>query len=85
MTTRENALRVSEMLGKSPGRVVLLTSDFHMYRAYRTFRKCGLDVTARPFPDAGKQANTLAMRWPVFIGLLQETAKIIGYRARGWI
>lgn len=85
LTTRENALFVSEMLGPSPGRVVLLTSDFHMYRAYRAFRKCGLDVLPRPLPDAGKNANSLAMRWPVFLGLVQETVKIAGYRFRGWI
>jgi uncharacterized SAM-binding protein YcdF (DUF218 family) len=85
LTTRENALFVSEMLGPSPGRVVLLTSDFHMYRAYRAFRKCGLNVQPRPFPDAGKNANSLAMRWPVFLGLVQETVKIAGYRFRGWI
>lgn len=85
LSTRENALFVSEMLGRSPGRVVLLTSDFHMFRAYRAFRKCGLDVLPRPFPDAGKNANSPAMRWPVFLGLLQETVKIVGYRIRGWI
>ena len=85
LSTRENALFVSEMLGRSPGRVVLLTSDFHMFRAYRAFRKCGLDVLPRPFPDAGKNANSPAMRWPVFLGLLQETVKIVGYRVRGWI
>lgn len=85
LTTRENAQFVSEMLGPSPGRVVLLTSDFHMFRAYRAFRKCGLDVMPRPFPDAGKNANSLAMRWPVFLGLLEETAKIADYRFRGWI
>jgi uncharacterized SAM-binding protein YcdF (DUF218 family) len=85
LSTRENALFVSAMLGPSPGRVVLLTSDFHMYRAYRAFRKCGLDVAPRPFPDAGKNANSPAMRWPVFVGLLEETVKIGGYRLRGWI
>jgi uncharacterized SAM-binding protein YcdF (DUF218 family) len=85
LSTRENALFVSEMLGKSPGRVVLLTSDFHMFRAYRAFRKCGLDVLPRPFPDAGKNVNTLTMRWPVFVGLVEETVKIAAYRARGWI
>jgi uncharacterized SAM-binding protein YcdF (DUF218 family) len=85
LSTRENAQFVSEMLGRSPGRVVLLTSDYHMFRAYRAFRKYGLDVLPRPFPDAGKNANSLPMRWPVFVGLLEETIKIAGYRVRGWI
>ena len=85
MSTRENALFVSRMLGPSPGRVVLLTSDFHMYRAYRAFLKCGLRVVPRPFPDAGKNAHSLPMRWPVFIELVEETVKILGYRFKGWI
>lgn len=83
MTTRENALFVAEMLGPAPGRLVLMTSDFHMYRAWRTFRKCGLNVESRPVPDAGKRIDALAMRWPVFVELIEETAKIIGYRAKG--
>lgn len=85
MSTRENALFVSRMLGPSPGRVVLLTSDFHMYRAYRAFLKAGLRVEPRPFPDAGKNANSLPMRWPVFIELVEETVKIADYRFKDWI
>ena len=84
-TTRENALNVTAMLAGTSGRKVLLTSDYHMYRAYRTFRKAGLEVEPLPFPDAGKRGSFWQGRWPVFLDLAIESAKIVYYRARGWI
>jgi hypothetical protein len=45
----------------------------------------GLDISPRPIPDAGKQAATLAERWPVFLRLGEETTKVLYYKARGWI
>ena len=83
--THENALYVKELLTGVPGRKVLLTSDYHMFRAYRAFRKAGLDVQPRPFPDAGKRASTWAGRWPAFLELAEETVKIAYYYLRGWI
>ena len=64
---------------------MLLTSDFHMYRAQRTFKKAGLDVLPRPFPDVRKRATSLLGRWEAFLDLTYETAKIVGYYVRGWI
>jgi uncharacterized SAM-binding protein YcdF (DUF218 family) len=84
-STRENALFVTKMLADTPGRKVLLTSDYHMFRAYRAFRKAGLDVELRPFPDAGKRVQRWERRWPVFLGLVLETGKVGYYWARGWI
>ena len=84
-TTRENALYTAELLRGVPGRKLLLTSDYHMYRAIRSFRKAGLDVASLPFPDVRKRVNSWLGRWPAFIDLVQETAKIGYYRARGWI
>lgn len=83
--THENALYVKELLTGVPGRKVLLTSDYHMFRAYRAFRKAGLDVQPRPFPDAGKRASTWPGRWPAFLELTEETVKIAYYYLRGWI
>jgi uncharacterized SAM-binding protein YcdF (DUF218 family) len=83
--TRENALHVQRLLAGVPGRKVLLTSDYHMFRARRTFEKAGLKVGLRPFPDALKSANFLSSRWPAFLTLSEETAKIAYYWARGWI
>ena len=84
-STRENAVFVGRMLADTPGKKVLLTSDYHMFRAYRAFRKAGLSVEPRPFPDAGKRVQRWDRRWGVFVGLALETGKVGYYRVRGWI
>ena len=84
-STRENAVYTAEMLKSEPGSKVLLTSDYHIYRASRAFRKAGLQVKLRPCPDILKRASAWENRWPVFLDLLAETAKILYYRLRGWI
>jgi uncharacterized SAM-binding protein YcdF (DUF218 family) len=83
-TTREQAVFVAEMLRNTPGRKILLTSDYHSGRASRAFRKAGLDVIASPFPDARKRSMTLSQRWSVFLDLTTETSKVIWYRLHGW-
>ena len=90
VSTHESALRVAALLRREPDRyrnrrLVLLTSDYHMFRASRAFKKAGLDVRPRPFPDAGKRASTWAGRWPAFLDLAEETTKIVYYYLRGWI
>lgn len=45
-TTRENASFTSSLAGDKP--VALVTSAFHMPRAYATFRRAGVDVDAYP-------------------------------------
>jgi uncharacterized SAM-binding protein YcdF (DUF218 family) len=84
-STRENALLTRPLLDRMPGRKVLLTSDFHMYRAQRAFKKAGLDVLPRPFPDVRKRAQSPLGRWEAFLDLANETAKIAYYYLRGWI
>jgi uncharacterized SAM-binding protein YcdF (DUF218 family) len=84
-STRENALYTNALLAGLPGRKVLLTSDYHMFRAHRAFTKAGLDVLPRPYPDAGKRAVRWSGRWPAFLDLVGETVKIGYYYARGWI
>ncbi|HLK17566.1 MAG TPA: YdcF family protein [Bryobacteraceae bacterium] len=84
-STHENALRSKALLDKLPGRKVLLTSDYHMFRAVRVFHKAGIDIAPRPLPDAAKRINSWPYRWPVFWGLCLETTKIVYYYARGWI
>jgi uncharacterized SAM-binding protein YcdF (DUF218 family) len=84
-TTRENAVSTAALLAKSGGRKVLLTSDYHMYRAYRAFQKAGLDVVPVPFPDAIKRGSFWQGRWPAFLDLVVESGKILYYRVRGWI
>ena len=85
MSTHESALNVARMLAQTPGRKVLLTSDYHAYRAVRALRKAGLVVTPRPIPDAIKRAGSWNLRWGVFQDLIIETSKIGYYWGRGWI
>ena len=84
-STRENALRTAELLRGESGQCVLLTSDFHMYRAYRCFRRVGLEVTAVPIPDALKRSTRWYSRWTAFVDLSVETVKVIDYWWRGWL
>src|SRR5262249_39125170 len=43
-TTRESAVNVKAALENETGSKVLLTSDYHMFRARRAFRRAGLAV-----------------------------------------
>ena len=84
-STRENALFAKEILANIPGRKVLLTSDYHITRATRAFRKAGLDVLPRPIPDVVKRSGRFRTRWPAFLDIIQEQAKTAYYFSRGWL
>jgi uncharacterized SAM-binding protein YcdF (DUF218 family) len=88
--THESAVYLADLIRRTERasvkrRIVLLSSDYHMYRAWRVFRKAGLDTLPRPLPDAGKRASAWWERWTVFIDLVKETAKIGYYWARDWM
>jgi len=84
ISTHENALHVFEALRNTPGRKVLLTSDYHTFRAWRAFRKAGLDVIPSSAPDIYKRVGFLRERWSAFIDLCVETGKVVYYKIRGW-
>ncbi len=85
VSTVENA-RAAIRLGGSPaGKTVLLTSDFHTWRAYRVFRQAGLEVDTCPVPDIGKRVGHWPSRAALAIELATETAKIGWYRWKGWL
>ena len=84
-STRENALFTAALARQLPAPYVLLTSDYHMWRAHLAFQKAGLTVQPRPFPDALKRMNQWSARWSIFVELLVESAKIAYYWARGWV
>src|SRR5581483_12012566 len=84
-TTRENAIDTARLLQGIPGSRVLLTSDFHMYRAERLFRRAGVHVTPYPAPDVMKLSEHWNGRISGFQTMSIETAKILYYRIRGWI
>jgi uncharacterized SAM-binding protein YcdF (DUF218 family) len=83
--TRENALFTKPIASQLAGKKILMTSDFHMFRAYRVFRKAGIDVEPRPFPDVRKRGAKWQGRVPAFFDLISETVKIGYYWVRGWI
>jgi uncharacterized SAM-binding protein YcdF (DUF218 family) len=85
VSTHENALFAAAMLRGDPGRKMLLTSDFHMFRAINAFRRAGLQVEALPIPDVRKYSQGIQYRWPIAVDLAQETLKILYYRWKGWI
>ena len=68
-STRENGIETAKILSGLPGTKVLLTSDFHMYRAHRVFSKLGVQVVPMPVPDAmnqlppGKAAIPRSRNW----------------------
>jgi uncharacterized SAM-binding protein YcdF (DUF218 family) len=84
-STRENAIFTQPILSGGAAPPVLMTSDYHMFRARRVFEKLGGVVQPRPIPDALKRATNWQGRWPVFVDLVSETIKIFYYAARGWI
>jgi uncharacterized SAM-binding protein YcdF (DUF218 family) len=84
-STRENGVNVSRLIQGMPGEKVLLTSDFHMYRAVRVFRKLGMDVTPMPVPDVLKVTQRWNGRFPGFETMMIESAKIVDYKLHGWI
>lgn len=85
MSTRENAIAAAHLTEGMPGKKVLLTSDFHMYRAERVFRKAGIDVTPMPVPDVLRDAEHWDGRFPAFQTMAIESTKIVYYRLHGWI
>jgi len=84
-STRENALYTKKLLGNESRQMALVTSDYHMFRASRCFRKVGLNVLTLPNPDVTMRAKHWWGRWPAFLDLVQESAKITYYFLRGWI
>jgi uncharacterized SAM-binding protein YcdF (DUF218 family) len=84
-STRENALFLKSTLDAMPGTKVLLTSDYHEYRAQRVFEKIGIETVRRPVPDGMKRGVSYSGRPSAFILELQESFKIVYYRVHGWI
>jgi uncharacterized SAM-binding protein YcdF (DUF218 family) len=84
-TTRENAEFAKPLLAGLEGPYVLLTSDYHMYRASRCFQSEGIKVETIPAPDISKRAIHVGERWDCFRNLTNELIAIVGYQARGWI
>ena len=84
-STRENAVFTAAIARNIPGPYILMTSDIHMWRALRAFRKAGIDAQPRPAPDAFKRGNDPRDRWRVFLDISTECVRIVYYRWKGWV
>ena len=84
-STRENAIETAKLIQDMPGKKVLLTSDFHMVRAVRVFRKLGIEVTPMPVPDVLRETEHWDGRFPAFETMVVESVKIVYYGLRGWL
>jgi uncharacterized SAM-binding protein YcdF (DUF218 family) len=74
-TTRENALRCAELMGRHQlVRALVVTQAYHRLRAVAAFRRVG--VTAEGYRFDGRFTTKQAMR---------ELVALAVYRARGWI
>lgn len=87
--TFENAQQAARLLPREyvgTGRpVVLVTSDFHMYRARRAFARAGITAEPLPFPDIGKRWSQPSHRPDCSFTVFMELVKIAYYRFRGRI
>jgi uncharacterized SAM-binding protein YcdF (DUF218 family) len=84
-STRENAIETARLIQNLPGKKVLLTSDFHMYRAIRVFRKLSIEAAPMAVPDVLHSTEHWNGRFQAFETMLSESAKIVYYAVRGWI
>jgi uncharacterized SAM-binding protein YcdF (DUF218 family) len=84
-STRESGIAMARLMQTMPGKKVLLTSDFHMYRALRVFRKLHVDVTPMAVRDVLQSSAGWGGRFGAFETMVGESAKIVYYFLRGWI
>lgn len=87
-STFENASYVKDLLERrnllAPARkIVILTSDYHSWRASRVFKKQGMHVRVIPVPDVTKQSASKIYRWQGFFVLLNEFGKDAAYAVMG--
>ena len=59
-TTYQSALHLrAQLSGRRPGSTYLITSAYHMARAYMTFRRLGVDICALPVDFESIHSRTL--------------------------
>jgi uncharacterized SAM-binding protein YcdF (DUF218 family) len=84
-STRQSGVEVAHLLENIPGKKVLLTSEFHMFRALRVFRKLGVDVAPMAVPDVLHSTEHWPGRFIACWQMVVETTKIAYYAFHGWI
>ena len=74
-STRLNAVQSAKLLSDLRGPFILITCDYHVFRAKLCFRRCGIAVIPWTLTDQYRSGMTLA----------KEAGKILYYWIRGWI
>ena len=83
-TTYENALYVKALLQQhllltQNSRIVILTSDYHSWRARQVFEHCGVPVRVIPVPDVIKRSASWPYRLAGFFTVTGELSKDLVY------
>ncbi len=83
-STYENALDVKALIEQHSllnrsSRIVVLTSDYHSWRARRVFEHCGVHVRVSPVPDVTKRSGSKPYRIAGFVTIADELAKDLAY------
>jgi uncharacterized SAM-binding protein YcdF (DUF218 family) len=82
--TWENAMYVKALLQRQSllskkSRIVIVTSDFHCWRARANFAKCGLEVRVIPVPDVAKRCGYPPYRLEGFVVVTKELLKDVAF------
>lgn len=84
VSTRENALRTRPLLETNGiKRVILVTSDYHMYRTLRAFESIAKNFTYIPYPvssEAGDMFEKSGLFSEAFPKLSNEFMKLVFYK-----
>ena len=89
-TTFDNARFVKKLLQQHGVRIasatiVLVTSDYHSWRARAVFAKAGVPVRVMPVPDVTKRAGWIPYRLEGAVTIGTELCKDAGYKLKGKI
>ena len=85
-TTREESMRIGELLlSRNARRILLVTQSLHMRRAKLVFERAGFHVLPAPSDQYPKIASGPAGRFWLMFRVLQETVGLLYYRSAGYI
>lgn len=85
-TTREESMRIGELLlSRNARRILLVTESLHMRRAKLVFERAGFQVLPAPSDEYPQIASAPAGRFWLMFRVLQETGGLLYYRTAGYI
>ena len=85
-TTREESMRIGELLlSRNARRILLVTQSLHMRRAKLVFERAGFQVMPSPSDEYPRIASGPANRFWLMFRVLQESLGLLYYRVAGYI